>query len=191
VIQLVVMGASAGGLDALTRVLAPLPRSFPLPIAIVQHRGIDDDGFAAWLRAEVALPVAEVEDKDAIQAGRIYLAPADYHLLVEPGRFALSVDERVHSARPAIDVLFNSASHAYRAHLLAVLLTGASTDGARGAAKVREHGGQVVVQDPEEAESKVMPRAAVQHAHRVFTLSEICRHLQVTAAARAAEAQVK
>jgi two-component system chemotaxis response regulator CheB len=189
--RLVVMGASAGGLDAWIAVLGPLPRGFPIPIAIVQHRGADDDGFASVLRASTLLPVVDVEDKLNIRSGHIYVAPPDYHLLVEPGRFALSVDARVHSARPSIDVLFTTASYAYRSSLLAVLLTGATQDGARGVAEARRRGGQVVVQDPNEAEVKVMPRAAVEFAHRVLTLAEISRYLQLIAASRAVEIQVK
>jgi two-component system, chemotaxis family, protein-glutamate methylesterase/glutaminase len=178
-LELVAIGASAGGLDALLRVLAPLPLRYPLPIAVVLHRGADEDGLAALLRENLSLQVIDVDDKQPIVPGCVFLAPPDYHLLVDRGGFSLSVDARVNSARPSIDVLFLSAAHAFRQSVLAVLLTGTSTDGMRGAAEVHRQGGQVVVQDPNEAEARLMPESAVAYADRVLTLAETSRYLQI------------
>jgi len=116
-----------------------------------------------------------VEDKDLIAAGRVYLAPPDYHVLVEKGRFALSTDEPVHHARPSIDVLFESAADAYTTGVIGVILTGMSSDGALGAARIKARGGLIVIQDPDTAEGKVMPRAAMAQcdAHHLLALAEI------------------
>lgn len=179
--ELVVIGASAGGLDALLRVLTPLGKGYPLPIAVVLHRAADEDGLATLLRHRLPLPVVEVDDKQPIVPGCVFLAPPDYHLLADRRAFSLSTDARVNSARPSIDVLFLSAARAFRRQLLAVLLTGASSDGMRGAAEVHRLGGQVVVQDPDEAEVRTMPQSAVHYADRVLTLDDVSRHLKVMA----------
>ena len=121
----------------------------------------------------------EAEDKDPIAAPGVYLAPPDYHLLLEPGRLALSTDEIVNFSRPSIDVLFESAADAYGEAVVAVLLTGANSDGARGLGRVRAAGGYAIVQDPATAESKEMPAAAVKdHVFdKVLPLDEIAREL--------------
>lgn len=138
--ELIVIGASAGGTDALGVVLAALPAGFPVPLAVVLHRGKETGSILSQvLQARSAAPVSDAEDKQAIVAGRVYLAPADYHLLVEGRHFALSVDAPVSYARPSVDVLFESAADAYGPKLLAVILTGANGDGARGAAAVAAH----------------------------------------------------
>lgn len=182
--QLVVVGTSLGGMRALEIVLRGLMPDFPLPIAVVQHRGTDagaQSQLAMLLQTHCALPVGEAEDKEPIVGGRVYLAPPDYHLLVDDNHFALSTDERVSYARPSIDVLFESAAEVYRRAVVAVLLTGASSDGTRGAKRVRERGGKVVAQDPRTAESPVMPQAAI-HAgavDAVLPLGEIAPYLNV------------
>ncbi len=160
--SLVVVGASLGGTHAITALLNSLPQDFPLPLAIVQHRGKDSDGTlqAVFQRAST-LPVIEVEDKQPITAGAAYLAPADYHLLVECDTFALSTDEPVLYARPSIDVLFESAADAYGAGVIGIILTGASADGARGLAAIKSQQGIAVVQEPATAECSVMPAAAL------------------------------
>jgi two-component system chemotaxis response regulator CheB len=160
-VEIVVVGTSLGGLYALERVLAGLPAGFPLPLAVVQHRGPEESHLASLLQHHCALPVAEVNDKDRIVAGRVYLAPGDYHLLVDVGHFALSTEARVCFARPSIDVLFESAADVYRDRVIGVILTGASSDGALGAARIKKLGGRVVAQDPETAEAPVMPMAAI------------------------------
>jgi two-component system chemotaxis response regulator CheB len=159
---LVVVGASLGGLHALEILLADLPAHFPLPVAIGQHRREDaDDALCAALRRHSALPVGDAEDKESIVPGRVYVAPAGYHLLVEEGRFALSTAAPVAYARPSIDVLFESAADVYETGVIGVILTGASKDGSQGAARIKVRGGFVVVQDPRTAEGSVMPEAAI------------------------------
>jgi two-component system, chemotaxis family, protein-glutamate methylesterase/glutaminase len=174
--RIVVIGTSYGGVAALQEVLPGLAPDLPAPVVIVQHRMRDEDnGLCEFLRDHCPLPVVEPNDKDAVEAGRVYLAPRDYHLLVEGGRFALSVDAPVTFARPSIDVLFESAADAYGAAAAGVILTGSNRDGARGLARIRERGGVAAVQDPEEAASRAMPEAALAAAKvdRVLPLREI------------------
>ena len=174
--RIVVIGTSYGGVAALEKLLPRLSPSLPAPVVVVQHRSRDtDDGLCEFLRAHCRLPVVEPNDKEAVEGGHVYLAPRDYHLLVEDGRFALSVDAPVTYARPSIDVLFESAADVYRADAIGVVLTGANRDGARGLARIRERGGLAVVQDPDEAESRAMPEAARAAAkvERVLRLEEI------------------
>ena len=162
--ELVAVGTSLGGLNALTKLLGSLPGKFRVPIAIVQHRTMSPEGggLAKLLQQQTRLTVIEAEDKMALEPGRIYLAPADYHLMIEePGRLALSTDAPVRAARPSIDVLFQTAAEAYRDALLGVLLTGASADGAEGLAAVKAHGGRAIVEDPATAECRTMPAAAL------------------------------
>lgn len=183
---LVLVGASLGGLDALVAVLGSLAPAFPWPVAVVQHRSAEDSGdtFGAALQQACPLPVYEVEDKDPIVDGRVYLGPPDYHLLVERDAFALSTEARVSLARPSIDVLFDSAVASFEGSLIAVVLTGSSSDGARGAARVKGAGGVVLVQDPTTAESPVMPRAAIaaMSPDVVLPLGAIGEHLNRLAA---------
>src|SRR5437588_5456422 len=180
--ELVVVGCSWGGLAALGRLLDYLPDAVDLPIVVAQHRGPDSlrGALEATLRRRLERPVVEVEDKDPIAPGRVYIAPPDYHLLVEPGHFALSVDERVQHARPSIDVLFESAADAYRERTVGVVLTGANRDGAAGLARIKELGGVAIVQDPDDAAARTMPRAAIAatpEADAVLPLDEIPRFL--------------
>ena len=161
--EVVVVGCSWGGLAALQALLAPLPRSFRAAVAVAQHRGAEsaDGMMAALLGTQTTLPVEEAEDKLEIVPGRVYLAPPDYHLLVEPGSFALSVDERVQSSRPSIDVLFESAADALGERAIAVVLTGANADGAAGVVAIKQRGGMTLAQDPAIAERPEMPAAAI------------------------------
>jgi two-component system chemotaxis response regulator CheB len=163
--ELICIGASWGGLHAITRLLADIPGEVEQPIVIVQHRGPDSrpgpSALADLLSRHTSRRVTEVDDKLPIERGMAYLAPPDYHLLVEPGSFALSVDARVHHARPAIDVLFESAADAYREGVIGVILTGANEDGAAGLARIKAEGGVAVVQDPADAERRAMPEAAI------------------------------
>lgn len=159
---MIVIGGSLGGTVALRSVLRRLPAELPVPLAAVLHRHREsDESLVDVLQKGCVLPIGEVCDKDPIRPGRLHLAPADYHLLVEPTHFSLSVDEPVQYARPSIDVLFDSAAEVFGGETIAVVLTGANQDGARGAARVRERGGIVIVQDPATAESAVMPAAAL------------------------------
>lgn len=171
--QLVVIGASLGGLHALRVVLNPLPASFPLAVVIVHHRKSGaEDTLSALLQEHTHLPVKEAEDKDPLERGRIYLAPADYHLLVERGALALSTEAPVNYAMPSIDVLFESAAEAYGARVIGVILTGANDDGARGLAKIKDRGGIAIVQDPNTAEARTMPEAAIA-ATRVDVIASL------------------
>lgn len=174
--RVVLIGTSYGGVEALEEVLPGLSPDLRVPVAVVQHRSRDEDGgLCEFLRDHCRLPVVEPNDKDAVLGGRVYLAPRDYHLLVEAGRFALSVDAPVTFARPSIDVLFESAADSYGAAAIGVVLTGANRDGARGLARIKERGGFAVVQDPSEAASRAMPEAAAAAARvdRVLRLREI------------------
>lgn len=178
--KIVVLGASLGGVRALHVLLAGLPNHFPLPVAVVLHRGSDsDDTLRAVLQKESALRVKEAEDKEIIQPGLVYLSPADYHLLIEAGSLALSTDAPVAYARPSINVLFESAAEAYGVEAIGVVLTGASRDGAQGLAKIKERGGFAIVQEPATAESAVMPRAAIaaSKVDRVLPISKIAPFL--------------
>lgn len=175
--DLVVVGASLGGLAALQTLLSGLPEGFAVPIAVAQHRRPDEGSRLAELLAKkTPLRVREPDDKEEIERGTVYVAPADYHLLVErAGAFALSVDGPVAFARPSIDVLFESAAEAYGRRLAAVLLTASSEDGAAGMAAVAARGGVTVVEDPASAASPVaglaaLARTRVQH---VLPITEI------------------
>jgi len=178
--EIIVVGASAGGLRALESVLGRLPQGFPVPIVAVQHRAREStDAYAQVLGNAMLLPVREIEDEDPLRGPGVYLAPPDYHVLVEPGRLALNVDDPVSFSRPSIDVLFESAADAYGARVLAVLLTGANADGARGLVRIKEAGGYAIVQDPHTAESPEMPAAGIAMApiDRVLPLEEIAGEL--------------
>lgn len=159
----VVLGGSAGSVVLLEALLGALPPAFPVPLLLVVHlHASDEGGFSAHMARSCRLPVIEPCDKEIILAGHVYTAPANYHMLVErDGRISLSVDERVHWSRPAIDVLFETAAAAWGRGLVAVLLSGASSDGTAGLAAVRAAGGHTLAQDPATAESPFMPAAAI------------------------------
>lgn len=161
--RLVVIGTSIGGLNALKVVLGGLPATLGAAVAIVQHRMADlRSQLEVILRRHCVLPVREPCDKEPIVPGRIYVAPTDYHLLVEERTFALTTDGPVSYARPSIDVLFETAAEAYGREAIGVVLTGANYDGAKGAAAIKAQGGTLVVQSPEEAECAMMPEAAIR-----------------------------
>ncbi|MBK5412430.1 chemotaxis protein CheB [Pseudomonas sp. TH34] len=162
-IEAIVIGASAGGVEALLGIFGELPASFGLPIITVLH--LPDERrsqLAEVFDRRVSMKVVEARDKEVIQPGTLYFAGPGYHLSVEHDRsLSLSQEDRVHHSRPAIDYLFESAADAYGAGLMAILLTGANQDGARGLAHVKQCGGMTVVQDPDEARVAIMPRAAL------------------------------
>jgi two-component system, chemotaxis family, protein-glutamate methylesterase/glutaminase len=189
--DLIAIGTSWGGLRALGTLLDHLPDELDVPIAIAQHRGAGslEGVLAAALRRHVDREVREVEDKDPIERSRIYLAPPDYHLLVERGGFALSLDEHVQFARPSIDVLFETAAEAYGPGAIGVVLTGANADGAAGLAAIAARGGVAIVQDPASAEVRVMPDAAIAAAASVvLPLEEIAPYVLELCRAPASEA---
>jgi len=178
--EIIVIGASYGGLSALQSLLPNLAPEFPLPVVIVQHRKKDaDDGLCEYLRKRCPLPLIEPEDKEKVEPGCVYLAPRDYHLLIEKSIFALSTESPVAYARPSIDVLFESAADIYRERIIGVILTGANRDGAQGLAKIKALGGLAVVQEPESAESRAMPDAALAATavDRILPLLEIAPFL--------------
>ena len=177
--RIVVIGASAGGLHALRTVLEALPADFTIPIVVVQHRSRDSELLCELLQEATPLRVLEVNDKVGTAPGHVYVAPPDYHLLVEEGYFALSVDEPVRFSRPSIDVTFESAVDSYGMDTIGVVLTGANQDGAHGLRRIVEAGGYAVVQDPATAEVRVMPQAAIAAVPgaRVLPLEQIGRHL--------------
>jgi two-component system chemotaxis response regulator CheB len=175
--ELIVIGASWGGLAAIEQLVRALPREFDTPVAIAQHRAVDSGSGAlpAMLTARTGHAIHEPGDKDPIQRGYIYVAPSDYHLLVEPDGFALSTDAAVKHSRPSIDVLFDSAADTYAERLVAVILTGANDDGSHGMMRVRRRGGLTIAQDPARAERPEMPAAAIASGavQRVLPLEEI------------------
>lgn len=159
----VLIGGSAGALAPLLQILQKLPANFPLPVIIVLHRlNNNDDTLEHVLAHKTKLKVKEVEDKEAILPGHAYLAPADYHLLIEKNhRLSLDVSEKVLFSRPSIDVTFESAVHAYEAGVIGIVLSGANADGSEGLRAIKNAGGITIVQRPEEAEIRVMPDAAI------------------------------
>jgi two-component system, chemotaxis family, protein-glutamate methylesterase/glutaminase len=179
--DLVVMGASWGGLQALRTVLGGLPAEFRAAVVVVQHRSADSHptAFRDLLAVATALRVCNVDDKDALEPGHVYLAPADFHTLVDGNHLELSLDAAVEYSRPSIDVLFASAAESYREQCVGVVLTGANADGAAGLARIAELGGVAIVQDPETAERAEMPRAALSAvpAARVVPLAALAAHL--------------
>ena len=161
--DVVVIGASWGALKALRKILSGLPSTFQLPLILVPHRGRDSEHLLAHLLEDCSdMPVSEVEDKDTIEPGHVYLAPSNYHLLVEDGHFSLSTDEAVRFSRPSIDVTFESVADEYGPRSVGVMLTGANEDGSRGLRRIADRGGLAIVQDPATAESPLMPASALK-----------------------------
>ena len=163
-VEAIVVGASAGGVEALLTLLGPLREGFLLPIIVVLH--LPDERrsqLAEVFTRRLALPVVEAVDKQDISAGTVYFATPGYHLSVEQDRsLSLSLEDRLHHSRPSIDYLFESAADVYGPALAAVLLTGANHDGARGLAQVKRLGGLTIVQDPADAQVSTMPAAALK-----------------------------
>ena len=161
--ELIAVGTSWGGLHALSTFLESLPREVTAAIAVAQHRQTEPlpGALESILQTHTTRQVSEASDKQPIETSRVYLAPPDYHLLVERGTFALSVDERVRFSRPSIDVLFESAADAYGERLVGIVLTGSNEDGAVGLARIEQLGGVAIVQDPATAERREMPEAAI------------------------------
>ena len=183
---IVCAGTSWGGLVALRRILHDLGEVFTLPVVIVQHRHRDSDGLLADLLQDcTSRPVHEVEDKQPVEHGRVYVAPANYHLLIDDGHFALTTDPPVRFSRPSIDVTFSAAADEYGSGTIGLVLTGANADGAEGLRRIADAGGAAIVQDPDAAESPVMPRAALRAVPqaRTLPLAEIAPYLTSLAAA--------
>jgi two-component system chemotaxis response regulator CheB len=175
-VDVVVIGASLGGLAAFETIVAQLPASFGPTMVLVQHRAPDFDGrLAELLQSHTRLPVHEADDHARIERGHIYVAPANYHLLLDREFLWLSIDPPVSHARPSIDVTFESVAHAFGPRAICVMLTCASEDGVAGARAVKKSGGRVYVQDPETALAPVAARALIARTKvdGVLSLSDI------------------
>jgi len=159
----IVIGSSTGGMEALRIILEVLPKDFPVPILVAQHISPHSDNYLAkFLDDACKVSVREAEEKEKAIPGHVYLAPPNYHLLVEKDGFiSLSVEARVSYARPSIDVLFESAAEAYNRGLIGIVLTGANSDGSKGLKRIKECLGLTIVQDPNTAQAEAMPRAAI------------------------------
>ena len=174
--------------------VSKLPPSFAMATVLVQHRHRQSDHLLSTLLQErSALPVTEVDDKAPIERGTIYIAPADYHLLVDRGSFTLSTEAPVRYSRPSIDVTFYSVADTYGAEAVGVVLTGANSDGSRGLRRIFDRGGLTFVQEPGTAESPAMPAAAIRcvPAARVLTIAEIATMLASLPGSASADARVK
>jgi len=176
------IGVSAGGMNALAQIIPVLPKDYPLPIIIIQHRAHSADDFLAeYMNRNCAIEVKEAKSRAAIEANCVYIGPSGYHLLVERDKtFSLSIDPPVNYVIPSIDVLFQSAAAAYQEKFVGVLLTGANSDGSQGLRAIQDAGGMVVVQDPKTAEVAVMPQAAIDliAVDHIIALDEIGNFLR-------------
>ena len=172
-VKVVIIGGSAGSLEVLLQVLPKLQNIDTLVIILIVHRRNSDDNFLEELiRMKSGLKVKEVEDKTPIKLGHVYVAPADYHLLIEDNfSFSLDVSEKVNYSRPSIDVGFESAADVFRTKLVAILLSGANNDGTNGLLAVKENGGTVIIQKPETADVPYMPAYAIKNLEADYILS--------------------
>jgi len=164
VYEAVVIGVSAGGINALKVIFSTISEKFKLPVIVVQHLHPHSDSFLPnYLDSISKLNIKEAEDKELICEGTVYTAPANYHLLIEEDKtLSLNTDEKINYSRPSIDVLFNSAADAYQSKLIGVILTGANDDGVLGMKKIKKYGGMTIVQDPKSAEAEFMPLAVIK-----------------------------
>lgn len=170
--EAIVIGVSSGGMKVLKTLFSSLPSTFQLPIVIVQHISArSDNQWIKMLNDTYDLTILEVEEKEKIENGKIYIAPANYHVLIEKNKsFSLSVEPLVNHARPSVDILFETAADAYKDKLIGIVLTGANSDGAAGLKKIKDLNGLVIVQDPSEAENYSMPNAAIKSAAPEYIL---------------------
>lgn len=179
--ELIAIGASWGGLQAVGTLLEGIPQQLDQTIVVAQHRSAESSRgvLESLLQRHIERPVSEPGDKEPVELCHVYVAPADYHLLVEDSHFALSVDARVQFARPSIDVLFESVAQVYRDRAIGIVLTGANEDGAAGLAAIKRNGGVSIVQDPQTAERRMMPDAAIAGsvADAVLPLEQIAPFL--------------
>ncbi len=161
--EAIVIGVSSGGMKAMKIMFSLLPKNFSTPIIIVQHISAHSD--TQWIKLlndESNLSIKEADEKEKIEKGNVYIAPPNYHLLIEKDKtFSLTIDERVNYARPSIDVLFESAAEAYKSKLIGIILTGSNNDGTKGMKRIQECGGLTIAQDPATAESRYMPASVI------------------------------
>lgn len=161
--DVIAIGASWGGVEELCKFVRALPLDWTVPIIIIQHQHpYSGAALERILGKLTSLVVLDVEDKEKIQAGYIYIAPANYHLLVEQDQsFSLSIDAHVNYSRPSIDVTFNCVAKAFHQRCISIVMTGANNDGAEGIKKIKAEGGYVIVQSPDSAVAPIMPEAAI------------------------------
>jgi two-component system chemotaxis response regulator CheB len=181
--EAIVIGVSAGGMNALKFIFSVLPSGFSIPIIIVQHVSArSDNEWIKLLNDKSNLTIKEADEKEKIacrteqsfgrETGNVYIAPANYHLMIENDKtFSLTIDEYVNFARPSIDVLFESAAEAYKDKLIGIVLTGANNDGTKGIKRIKECGGLAIIQDPKTAESSTMPASAIAAIQPDYILS--------------------
>ncbi len=160
--ETVVIGASTGGIDALRTIFSFLPADFKQAIIVVLHLSPQSRALPQVLNRQCRMVIKEAEEKEEIRGGVIYIAPANYHLMVEEDKtFSLSLEGPVNYARPSIDVLFETAADVYGENLIGIILTGGNKDGSQGVKKIKKGGGLAIVQDPSTANVDSMPRAAI------------------------------
>jgi two-component system chemotaxis response regulator CheB len=180
--DILVIGGSAGSFPVVSKILEKMPSGYRLPIVMCLHRLKDKrEGFKEALEIKSALPIEEPNDKDPILTGYVYIAPANYHLLVEiDKRFSLATTELVQYSRPSIDVLFESVADIYRHRALAILLSGANRDGALGMKRIKDHDGYTVVQNPQESGMSTMPQSAIESTQidSILSVDEIILLMQ-------------
>lgn len=173
----IVIGASAGGLHALSFLFEQLPADYPLPVMVIQHRAKDQkELLEEVLQRKCKITIKQADEKEEIKSGFVYIAPSGYHLLVEQDlTFSLSSDEPASFSKPSIDVLFESAAEVFREKLIGLILTGANNDGAAGIAIIKKYGGMTIAQYPQEAQYPQMPQAAINNGgvKNIWTLKEI------------------
>lgn len=169
----IVIGTSSGGMNALKLLFSALPVDFSIPIIIVQHISPHSDNqWIKLLNNNSKLYLKEADEKEKIENGKVYIAPPNYHLMIERNKtFSLTIDERVNYSRPSIDVLFESAAEAYKNKLIGVILTGSNNDGTKGIKRIKEFGGLTIAQDPATAESSYMPASAIAAIQPDYILS--------------------
>jgi len=171
--EAIVIGVSSGGMNALKYLFSTLPADYRIPIIIVQHVSArSDNDWIKLLNAKSNLSIKEADEKEKIETGNVYIAPSNYHLMIEKDKtFSLTVDEYVNFARPSIDVLFESAAEAYKKKLIGIVLTGSNNDGTKGIKRIKECGGLAIIQDPKTAESPNMPASAIAAVQPDYILS--------------------
>ena len=159
----VIIGGSAGSFQVVTKILASLPANYPLPVFLCLHRLKHiRSGFVEALSIKAAMPIKEPKDKELIKHGKIYLAPANYHMYVELGnKFALSTEDPVNHSRPSIDLAFESVAYNYNKKAVGIILSGANRDGAMGLKAIKDAGGIAIVQDPKECQVPTMTSASI------------------------------
>ena len=171
--EAIVIGVSSGGMNALKYLFSTLPADYRIPIIIVQHVSArSDNDWIKLLNAKSNLSIKEADEKEKIETGNVYIAPSNYHLMIEKDKtFSLTVDEYVNFARPSIDVLFESAAEAYKKKLIGIVLTGSNNDGTKGIKRIKECGGLAIIQDPKTAESPNMSASAIAAVQPDYILS--------------------